>query len=41
MAKVLTPDGKTKSFKILAGVLQGDTLAHYLFAKVIDCCSHR
>ena len=26
-AKVLTPDGETDSFKITAGLLQGDTLA--------------
>ena len=31
-----TPDGDTTPFKILAGVLQGDTLAPYLFAIVID-----
>ena len=35
-AKVLTPDGETELFNILAGVLQGDTLAPYLFAIVID-----
>ena len=33
-AKVVTPDGET--FNILAGVLQGDTLAPYLFVIVID-----
>ena len=38
MAKVLTPDGETELFEILAGVLQGDTLALYLFAIVIDYC---
>ena len=38
MAKVLTPDGETELFEILAGVLQGDTLAPYLFAIVIDYC---
>ena len=27
LAKVLTPDGDTDTFPILAGVLQGDTLA--------------
>ena len=31
LAKVITPDGLTEVFKILAGVLQGDTLAPYLF----------
>ena len=35
-AKVQTPDGETDLFDILAGVLQGDTLAPYLFAIVID-----
>ena len=40
MAKVLTPDGETELFEILAGVLQGDTLAPCLFAMpiVIDYC---
>ena len=28
-AKVITPDGETETFSILAGVLQGDTLAPY------------
>ena len=36
MAKVLTPDGETELFEILAGVLQGDTLAAYIFAIVIN-----
>ena len=36
LAKVITPDGLTEVFKILAGVLQGDTLAPYLFIIVID-----
>ena len=35
-AKVLTADGITEVFDILAGVLQGDTLAPYLFIIVID-----
>ena len=35
-AKVLSPDGETKPFKILSGVLQGDTLAPYLFIIVLD-----
>ena len=35
-AKVLTPDGKTDTFPILAGVLEGDTLAPYLFIIVLD-----
>lgn len=36
MAKVLTTDGLTAAFLILAGVMQGDTLAPYLFVIVID-----
>lgn len=35
-AKVISPDGETKLFDILAGVLQGDTLAPYLFVIVLD-----
>ena len=35
-AKVLTPDGETAWFKLLAGVLQGDTLAPFLFIIVLD-----
>jgi len=35
-ASVLTPDGETDLFSIVAGVLQGDTLAPYLFAIVLD-----
>ena len=35
-AKVLTPDGETETFEITAGVLQGDTLAPYLFVIVLD-----
>ena len=27
-ARIISPDGETEFFKILAGVLQGDTLAH-------------
>ena len=37
MTKVIFPDGETDRFKILAGLLQGDTLAPYLF--VIGCYS--
>ena len=37
-AKVVTPDGQTDIFDILAGVLQGNTLAPYLFVIVIDYC---
>ena len=35
-AKVMFPDGEADFFDILAGVLQGDTLAPYLFVIVID-----
>ena len=35
-AKVLTPDGENKSFNITTGVLQGDTLAPFLFIIVLD-----
>ena len=35
-AVVLSPDGETDAFEILAGVLQGDTLAPYLFIIVLD-----
>ena len=35
-AKVMTPDGETVTFNILAGVLQGDTLAPFLFIIVLD-----
>ena len=35
-ARVLTPDGETNLFEIRAEVLQGDTLAPYLFVIVFD-----
>ena len=35
-AKVMTPDGLTEAFAILAEVLQGDTLASYIFIIVVD-----
>ena len=35
-ARAVTPDGDTELFDIIAGVLQGDTLAPYLFAIVLD-----
>ena len=35
-AKVITPDGETEYFDIVAGVLQGDTLAPYLFIIALD-----
>ena len=37
-AQVLTPEGLTELFDIMAGVLQGDTLAPYLFIIVVDYC---
>ena len=36
IAQVLTPDGDTEFFEILAGVLQGDTLAPFLFIVALD-----
>ena len=33
---ILTPDGETSPFSILAGILQGDTLAPLLFIIVVD-----
>ena len=35
-AKVVTPDGETEEFEIHAGVLQGDTLAPFLFVVALD-----
>ncbi|CAK6977732.1 uncharacterized protein LOC114950604 [Scomber scombrus] len=35
-SKVVTPDGNTEEFDILAGVMQGDTLAPFLFIIVLD-----
>ena len=35
-AKVQSPDGEKEEFDILAGVLQGDTFAPYLFTIVLD-----
>ena len=35
-AKVLSPDGEIQFFEILAAVLQGDTLAPYIFTIIID-----
>ena len=35
-ALVISPDGVTEPFPILAGVLQGDTLAPFLFIVVLD-----
>ena len=33
---ILSPDGETSPFSILAGILQGDTLAPFLFIIVVD-----
>ena len=35
-AKIISPDGETEMFDITAGVLQGDTLAPFLFVIVLD-----
>ena len=35
--KVHSPDGDTDYFNIVAGVLEGDTLAPYLFIICLDC----
>ena len=35
-ARIVTPDGETEKFEITAGVLQGDTLAPFLFIIVLD-----
>ena len=35
-ARVTSPDGETDYFKIFAGVMQGDTLAPFLFVIVLD-----
>ena len=39
-SKVRSPDGDTDFFNILAGVLQGDTLAPYLFIIALDYVLH-
>ena len=36
LARIITPDGETELFNILAKLLQGDTLASYSFAIVLD-----
>ena len=36
IARVITEDGLTEAFQILAGVMQGDTLAPYLFVITVD-----
>ena len=38
MVKTITPDGETDEFSIQAGVLQGDTLAPYVFITVLGYC---
>ena len=40
-ANVLSPDGETAPFRIEAGVLQGDTLAPYLFIITLDYALRR
>ena len=35
-AQIITPDGETSFFNILAGIFQGDTLAPFLFIVVLD-----
>ena len=40
-ARVITTDGTTELFDILAGVMQGDTLAPYLFIIVLDYALRR
>ena len=35
-ARILTPDGPTEEFQIHSGVLQGDTLAPYIFVIMLD-----
>ena len=35
-AKIITPDRETENFEITKGVLQGDTLAPYLFVITLD-----
>ena len=35
-ARVTTPDGNSEEFNIQSGVLQGDTLAPFLFIIVLD-----
>ena len=40
-AKVVSPDGDTDIFKIHAGVMQGDTLAPFLFVTVLDFALRR
>lgn len=39
-AKVITPDGISQEFNIRTGVLQGDTLAPFLFITVLEDVSN-
>ena len=39
-AHILVPDGQSDSFNMTAGVLQGDTLALYIFVVVIVYVLH-
>ena len=34
--KVIIPDGETENFEITKGILQGDTLAPFLFVRTLD-----
>ena len=36
MSTILTPDGETSPFPIKAGILQGETLAPFLFIVVVE-----
>ena len=40
-ARVMRPDGETDFFEIQAGILQGDALAPYIFAIVLDYAIRR
>ena len=40
-ARVIAPDGVTGFFEIIAGILQGDTPAPYIFAIVLDYTMRR
>ena len=40
-ARVISPDGETEYFDITTGILQGDTLAPYLFVIVLDYVMHQ
>ena len=35
-SSILSSDGETELFSIIAGISQGDTLAHFLFIIVVD-----